>query len=127
MIKKFSKTIFYVVVIVVIVLTFWSSVAFVRFMKDAATSSFNKSIIYSDKLTIIYRPSCLRCQKTLPKLFLEHAFDRKGEYVLNAEKLTPNQLDWLESRITPTFYYKKISYDTINQQKIEKIWHASHK
>ena len=52
--------------------------------------------------------------------------DRKKEIVLNGKDLNDEQRDELENRITPTFRYKNISYNTADINKVEQVWKESH-
>lgn len=52
----------------------------------------------------------------------KHALDRKQVYINN---LTKRQLKELDVNSTPVFRLKKISYDTIDQRKIQTLWSIS--
>lgn len=49
----------------------------------------------------------------------KHALDRKQVYINNLPK---RQLKELDVNSTPVFRLKKISYDTIDQRKIQTLW-----
>lgn len=103
----------------------WICTASIRFNYDT-DHSFKDAVKSKNELVIVYKPTCKRCLKTLPKLFMKHCFDKNNEIVLNGQKLTDEQRDELENRITPTFRYKNISYNTSDYDKIEHIWKTSH-
>jgi hypothetical protein len=103
----------------------WICIASIRFNRDT-NHSFQDAVKSKNELVIVYKPTCKRCLRTLPKLFMKHCFGKGNEIVLNGRKLTDEQRDELENRITPTFRYKDISYNTSNYKEIEHIWKISH-
>lgn len=52
----------------------------------------------------------------------KHALERKYVYIINVNNLTKRQLKELDVNSTPVFRLKKISYDTIDQRKIQTLW-----
>lgn len=121
-VKFFSRVCLALIFMVAVILC----CAAYRWNYEVRNSTYAKAINNSNKLVILYRPACPRCHRILPKLFLKHCLDSKREYLLNANKLSKKQLDSLECRITPTFRFKNISYNTDNYQEIESIWQKSH-
>lgn len=126
MIKKIKKTISGICLALIFMVAVIVCFAAIRWNREVKSSTYAEAINNPDKLTILYRPICPRCHRTLPRLFLEHCLDSKGEYLLNANKLSKKQLDNLECRVTPTFRYKNVSYNIDDYQKIDKIWIDSH-
>ena len=82
----------------------------------------NKINSNPNKLAITYHKDRIRCKKTLPSLMTKHALDRKQVSINN---LTKRQLKELDVNSTPVFRLKKISYDTIDQRKIQTLWSIS--
>lgn len=125
MIRKAFKRVGMLLLIIFVLLSIWCCLAIHRFNQDSK-HTFEDAVKAKNTLVIVYKPDCKRCHRTLPKLFLEHCFDRKKEIVLNGKDLNDEQRDELENRITPTFRYKNISYNTADINKVEQVWKESH-
>ncbi|MES5150991.1 hypothetical protein [Lactobacillus crispatus] len=125
MIRKIFKRVGMLLLLIIIAISIWLCLAIHRFNQDSKYT-FNEAVKNKNTLVIVYKPSCKRCHRVLPRLFLEHCLDRKKEIVINGEKLNDEQRDELENRITPTFRYKNISYNTANISEVEQIWSKSH-
>lgn len=124
--KKIKKILSWSVVAIIFMIAVIFCIATARWNHDVQNSSYGKAINNPDKLLIVYRPNCRRCHRTLPRLFLEHCIDSRGEYLLNANKLSKEQLDKLDCRITPAFRYQNVSYNTDNYNELSKVWARSH-
>lgn len=125
MIKEVFKRLGMLLLVFLMIISIWVALAIHRFNQDSKCS-ITEAIKSKNTLVIVYKPSCKRCHRTLPKLFLEHCFDKKKEIIINGKNLNAEQRDELENRITPTFRFKDVSYNTDNMNQIEKIWKESH-
>lgn len=92
-----------------------------KLLYEVAYSPYSSSIANPDRLTVLYRPGCHRCQKVMPYVLTRTLFSVKRVYFVNADKLTAKQLKKAELNLTPGFRYKGSTVQTINHQKIKQI------
>lgn len=77
---------------------------------------------YKDTLTVIYRATCQRCQKTIPWLILREGLSTQKINVVNADEFTQDQRKELGVEVLPTFLYKGKAYNTMDRTEIEELF-----
>lgn len=115
---KIVKTILFYMILIALG---WSLIAYTKY-RTSITTNVNYPKNAPNELTIIYKPECKRCRKTLIPLFYLHALDGKKVHLLNAHKLSSKQLDKLDSISTPTFIVNNQSYNKVNFDKGNNLW-----
>lgn len=123
--KQLRKIIKYLILSVVAICMLYPLFVFGKAQRWEATSSVEGMLNNPTQLTIFYRDHCGRCNKTLPKLFLEHGMENKKVILINADKLSKEQLDEFDVQKTPVFRINKRSYNTIDHNLMEKLWNKS--
>ena len=123
--RKVKNTLHFIEIALIVLGTGYLFLSYTRFVIWEQNTTFNKISSHPNKLAIIYRKDCIRCKKTLPSLMAKHALDRKYVYIINVNNLTKRQLKELDVNSTPVFRLKKLSYDTIDQRKIQTLWSIS--
>lgn len=120
--KQLRKLIKLLMLAIVVICMLYPLFVFGRLQGWEKTSSVQETINDPNRLTIIYRNHCPRCNKTLPKLFLEHGMESKKVILINADNLSKEELDELDVQKTPVFRIDKHSYNTMDQGLINELW-----
>lgn len=76
---------------------------------------------YKDTLTVIYRSTCPRCQKTLPWFFIREGLSTQKINVISADEFTKDQLKEMGVEVLPTFIYEGKAYNTIDRAEIVQL------
>lgn len=119
-IRRISKIVLAVCSLIII----YVGICFGKFFYNEQHTSVTDVLESKDvnNLTIIYRPDCPRCQKTIPWLILREGLQLDGVKIVNAKKLSKDQLKSLGVEVLPTFVYRGESLNTTNRQQIEELF-----
>lgn len=79
----------------------------------------------NDAVTVIYRPTCPRCQKTIPWLILREGLSTQKINVVNADEFTQDQRKALGVELLPTFLYEGKAYNTMDKSEIEALFETA--
>lgn len=120
--RKVKNMLHFIEIALTVLGTGYLFLSYTRFVIWEQNTTFNKISSNSNKLAIIYRKDCIRCKKTLPRLMIKHALDKKYVYIINVNNLTKRQLKRLDVNSTPVFRLKNLSYNTVDQRKIQDLW-----
>lgn len=123
--KKLRKLILRICVVTVVLVLAYPLLVFGRFKAIEHNTEVAHVDNSRDRLTIFYRNNCKRCKGILPQLLLKHGFEFKHFNVVNADKLSKQDIDKYDIEITPVFRINKHSYNTVDMEQIDKIWTKS--